>query len=84
MGKKKLRKKTTSKGAHSSVSRALVAATRADRDPHTLHLFKIDAWKNLQNPWITIENPVKSETNRRFIRVRANDYFGPPRAVKAD
>ena len=59
----------------------LVAAVRADRDPYDVHQNKIDAWKNLQNPWITIPNPVKSETNRPFIRVRANDYFGPPRAV---
>ena len=81
MGKKKTRSKVVSKGNHSSVSRSLVAAVRADRDPYDVHQNKIDAWKNLQNPWITIPNPVKSETNRPFIRVRANDYFGPPRAV---
>jgi hypothetical protein len=79
MGKKRLRKKVVSKGKHSSISRALAAATRAERDSYTKHMFKIDAWKNLKNPWITIENPNKSQTNRPFIKVRADDYFGSPR-----
>jgi hypothetical protein len=31
------------------------------------------AWLKGQNPWITVENPNKNETNKRFIRVRMND-----------
>jgi flagellar biosynthesis regulator FlaF len=81
MGKKRLRKKTTSVGKHGSVSKGVVRAVRASRDPHDTHQHKLDSWKKLQNPWITIANPVKSETNRLFIRVRANDYFGPPKAA---
>lgn len=84
MGKKRLRKKLTSKGKHSSMSRALATAVRAERDAYTKYGFKIDAWKNLKNPWLTIENPNKSQTNRRFIRIRADDYFGSPRPPKAD
>lgn len=79
MGKKRLRKKTISKGKHSSMSSALCAAVRAERDPYDVFQNKIDAWKNFKNPWVTIANPVKSETNRPFIRVRANDYFGSPK-----
>ena len=35
-----------------------------------------------QNPWLTIENPSKEQTNRKFIRVRANDYWGNPKPPK--
>lgn len=37
------------------------------------------AWLKGQNPWITIENPNKNETNKRFIRVRTNDILGHPK-----
>lgn len=76
MGKKRLRKKLVSSGKRSLVSGALVTATNAARDVHDKFLNKLDAWKKGQNPWITIENPTKA-TNRKFIRVRAEDYFGP-------
>lgn len=83
MGKKVLRKARTSKGERNSVSQNLVAATRAEnrKSPYAC-VTKIDAWKNLQNPWITIENPSTTETNKRFIKVRANDYYGSPKPPK--
>jgi len=37
-----------------------------------------EAWKSEKNPWLTVPNPNKKETNKRFIRVRANDYWGRP------
>jgi hypothetical protein len=82
MAKKTSRKKYTSKGIHSNVKSSTIRLLRADRDP----LVKLEnisrAWKKLMNPWITIENPDKSATNRRFIRVRTNDYWGNPKFVK--
>lgn len=84
MGKKKLRKKITSKGIHSSMNAALINAVRADKDPHTKLLNKIMAWSKGQNPWITIANPSKEQTNKRYIRVRANEYFGPYRNSTRD
>lgn len=78
MGKKRLRKKLVSAGKHSSSTKGVLRAIRADRD-HFDRLEGISrAWKAEKNPWITIENPNKSQTNMPFIRVRTNDYWGPP------
>jgi murein endopeptidase len=78
----KTRKKVTSKGVHSSVKKSTTRLVKKDRT----FLEKIEniskAWKKFKNPWITIKNPNKSETNRMFIRVRTNDYWGNPKIVK--
>lgn len=39
----------------------------------------IKAWKKGQNPWISVRNGNTSETNKFFVKVKANDYFGDPR-----
>jgi hypothetical protein len=33
------------------------------------------AWLKGGNPWVTIANPNREETNKRFIRVRMNDLM---------
>lgn len=43
---------------------------------------QLDAWRKKQNPWITVENTNKGETNKKFIKVRANDYWGNPEPKK--
>lgn len=80
MGKKRHRKSMKSKGIHSSVRKGIVRAVREDRNPYDIHFNKLDAWKKGLNPWLTVENPLKA-TNARYIRVRANEYFGDPKAV---
>lgn len=39
-------------------------------------LWKQQAWMKGSNPWLTLENPNKNETNRRFIKVKMNDLKG--------
>ena len=39
---------------------------------------KVSAWRAKRNPWITVENPNPNETNKRFIKVRSNEYWGNP------
>jgi hypothetical protein len=51
---------------------------RADRDGGEKMLNKQRAWVNGSNPWITMENPNKEQTNKKFIRVRMNDLNGGP------
>jgi hypothetical protein len=75
----KSRKKYSSKGIHSSVSRGITQAVKADRTALEKLTFISDAWKKLKNPWITIENPDKASTNKRHIRVRTNDLWGNPK-----
>lgn len=79
MGKKRLRKKITSKGIHSTVNRGVVRSVKTGRSLLEIRLNKIDAWLKGKNPWVTITNPSKLETNKPFIKVRANAYFGSPK-----
>lgn len=79
MGKKRQRSKVTSKGIHSSVAKSTIRQVRGDRSEQQKRAFKVAAWLKLQNPWITIENPNKEATNRRVIRVRANELWGNPK-----
>jgi len=39
---------------------------------------KLTAWRAKKNPWLTVENPNNNETNKKFIKVRANEYWGNP------
>jgi hypothetical protein len=80
MAKKKQRAHQVSKGEHSSVARWKVNAARRERSPMERLLYKQRAWKKGQNPWLTIANPNDKETNKRFIRVRANSHWGNPNA----
>jgi hypothetical protein len=67
MSKKSSGKTYTSKGER----RSSVSTKTKDPGQKMLNLQK--AWLKGLNPWITIENPNKNETNKRFIRVRMND-----------
>lgn len=76
MGKKKQRAHQVSKGDRNNVSKALINDVRKNTSGAERMVNKVTAWKQGKNPWITIENPNKTETNKRLIRVKANDYFG--------
>jgi len=82
MGKKRNRKKYISKGVHSKTNKTINTLIRAQRAATEKLEFLSIAWKKLQNPWLTIENPNKEQTNRRMIRVRANDYWGNPKYIR--
>lgn len=74
-GKKSSGKHYTSKGERPNVSRVTVNAVRnSHSELRTLgHILK--AYDKGQNPWITVPNPNTSERNKKFIRVRTNDWF---------
>lgn len=79
MGKKSSGKHYTSKGERRNVSRATTTGMKRARDPsEKLINIQTAYWKG-QNPWVTIENPNKSETNKRFIRVKTNTLWGNPK-----
>lgn len=79
MAKKASGKTYTSKGEHRNVSRNTLSAIRKDRDPAEKVMNIQKAWLKGQNPWMTIDNPNKEQTNKRKIRVRANDVLGHPK-----
>lgn len=76
MGKKRTRSTVTSKGERHSVSRSTVRLVRQERTELEKAHFKLDAWKAGKNPWLTVPGP---SSNMRFIRARANNYWGDPR-----
>jgi hypothetical protein len=80
MAKSKASGKTyTSQGVYKTVSRKILNGMKRDRDP-TIKMINIQkAYLEGRNPWITITNPNKEQTNRKQIRVRANDIYGLPK-----
>lgn len=71
MGKKRLRKKKTSKGLHTSTN------MRMETSALDKMATKVDAWKRGLPVMLTVANPDKSITNKPFIRVKADEYWGP-------
>lgn len=79
-GKKASGSSYTSAGINSNVSRSTLNGMKKDRNPGVKMLNLQKAWLKGLNPWITMENPDKNDTSRRFIRVRMNDtYLGNPK-----
>ncbi len=76
MAKKSSGKTYVSKGERKNVKNSTRAAMRASRPASDKQINALAAWKKGKNPWITIANPNKQETNKRFIRVRLASLKG--------
>jgi hypothetical protein len=71
--------KSESAGIHSNTNRKLLNSIRRDGgEAQKIINVKNAYWKG-QNPWVTIDNPNRGETNKRKIRVRANELWGNPK-----
>jgi hypothetical protein len=81
MGKKSSGTSYTSKGERPNLARKTKNAMRRDylenRQLERLNN-QIKAWKRMKNVMLTVPNPNKHETNKRFIRVNAREYWGNP------
>jgi hypothetical protein len=75
MGKKRTRKTVTSKGQRRSIV-AGVKEVRQEKSEGEKAYNKLKSWRKGQNPWITVAGP---QTNKRFIKVRANTVYGDPK-----
>ena len=84
MGKKRHRKAYTSKGQRNSVSRSTVKLVSRERNLFDKEFFILAAWRAGKNPWVTIPNPDRGQTSQRFIRVRANGYYGNPKEARSN
>lgn len=79
MAKKSSGKNYTSKGERNSVSSKLLNAIRTEvYEGDKLKNIQSAYWKG-QNPWVTIDNPNKEETNKKKIRVKANILWLSPK-----
>lgn len=73
MGKKKGRASYTSKGGAKSVSHETKKAMRRERPFIEVFEYKVRSWTKNKPAYLTIPNPDKNATNKRFIRVPIND-----------
>lgn len=67
-----------SKGERRNVARVVLKAVRRDTDPCISMNHIVKAWRKGLNPWLTLPNPNKKETNKMFIKVKANIAWGNP------
>lgn len=74
-GKKSSGSTYTSKGERKNVSSSILNVMRAERSSADNMLNKQRAWMSGSNPWVTMENPNKEQTDKKFIRVRYNDLM---------
>ena len=76
MGKKRLSSGYQSKGERECVNRSVVKATRRDYMKSTERITnQLAAFLKGKNVMLTIPNPNKNETNKRFIRVPASEQW---------
>ena len=76
MGKKRLSSGYQSKGERDCVNRSVVKATRRDYMNSTERITnQLAAFLRGKNVMLTIPNPNKNETNKRFIRVPASEQW---------
>lgn len=79
MAEKGSGKTYTSKGERHNVSRSTLSGVKRDRDPSEKVINVQRAWLEGRNPWVTLANPNKEQTNKRFVRVKANELWGHPK-----
>jgi hypothetical protein len=81
MGKKGGKSKGfISQGIHSNVSSSIRKAMRQDYLASGERIVnQRAAWAKGKNVVLTIENPNKNQTNKRYIRVSARDLWGSPK-----
>lgn len=75
MGKGGKSKGFVSAGVRSNVSKSTLRLMRAGKTEGDKLIDKQNAWLKGHNPWVTIDNPSKEQTNKRRIRVRMNDLM---------
>lgn len=76
MGKKSSGKTYTSKGERANVASSTLNSIKRDLDGGQKMTNIQNAFIQGRNPWITIANPNKNETNKKFIKVRVKDLYG--------
>ena len=79
MGKKRSRDSQTSKGQRPNVNKKIRNDVRRDyMDSLDRSINQMAAYAKGKRVMLTVPNPNKNETNKRFIRVAAEDYLQRP------
>jgi len=72
MAGKKKRTKYVSKGERNSISKDLLKMIRRETPAVVRILNQLKHWSRGKRTFVTIANPNKNETNKRFIKVEGN------------
>lgn len=84
MGKKvRCRPKKTSKGQRSSISKSTIRLVREGRSEGDRLQNKLNAWRAGKKGFVTVANPNPHETDKPFIKVSFDSYFGHGRDYKS-
>ena len=82
-GKRSSGNNYTSKGERPNVKRLIVKANRREYIANGNRLGnQLNAWLQGKRVVLTIENPNKKETNKRFIKVPASQVWGRNKKAK--
>lgn len=79
MSQPKSKSSYVSKGERPAIKNSVCKAVKRDRSYIDKLLFKQSAWLKGQNPWISVPNADQTQTNKKYIRVRAETEWGDPR-----
>ena len=77
--RKKSRAHQESKGERRNVAKSTRKQMRDAGTPLTIMSNKMKAWRAGKNVIVTIPNPNKKETNKKFIKVNAKEVWGSPK-----
>jgi len=79
MGKKRSRDTQTSKGQRPNVNKKIRNDVRRDyMDSLDRSINQMKAYAKGKRVMLTVPNPNKNETNKRFIRIAAEEYLQRP------
>ena len=81
--KKRCRSKKISKGQRQSISRTTVRLVRDGRTEGDKMHNKLLAWRAGKKGFVTVPNPNPHETDKPFIKVSFDRYFGHGRDFKS-
>ena len=77
--RKKSRAHQESKGERRNVAKSTRKQMRDAVTPLTMMSNKMKAWRAGKNVIVTIPNPNKKETNKKFIKVNAKEVWRSPK-----
>ena len=75
MGRKKSRDSYKSKGERRNVSKKRTKMLRLERKESDRGFYQFDAYLKGKNVMLTVPNPIKTETNKPYIKVKAKHYW---------
>ena len=68
-----------SQGQRPNIKSNVLKAVRRDVTSSEKMANVMSAYLAGRNPWLTIPNPNTNETNKRFIKIKAEDLWGNPK-----